>query len=141
MHKDTKSHNVNIRVLSGVNKNKNMKPNIKFKVGSLPTYKDETAAREIQLYADNDSQLYFQRLKPILINLSKKHKKGIYDVSKAAKLFRYFIDAAMQKYNKDFGSRGDNWSKLLSVADRNVLANDYAINTLFEFDLGNYTEK
>jgi hypothetical protein len=127
--------------INGINKQNTMKPNIKFKVGNLPTYKDKDAAREIQLFADNDSQLYFQRMKPILINLSKKHKKGIYDVAKAAKLFRYFIDAAMQKYNKDFGSRGDSWSKLLSVADRNVLANDYAINTLFEFELGNYTEK
>jgi hypothetical protein len=138
-HKDTKSHNVNIRVLSGVNKN--MKPNLKFSVGSLPSYKDKDAAREIQLFADNDYQLYSQRLRPILINLSKKHKKGIYDVAKAAKLFRYFIDAAMQKYNKDFGSKSDSWSKLLSVSDRNVLANDYAINTLEEFELGNYTEK
>ena len=138
-HKDTKSHNVNIRVLSGINKN--MKPNLKFSVGSLPSYKDKDAAREIQLFADNDYLLYSQRLRPILINLSKKHKKGIYDVAKAAKLFRYFIDAAMQKYNKDFGSKNDSWSKLLSVSDRNVLANDYAINTLEEFELGNYTEK
>ena len=121
-HTDTKSHNINI------------------KVGALPSYKDPEAAREIQLYADNDSQLYYQRRKPILINLSKKHKKGQYDIDKAAKLWRYYIDAAMQKYQKEFGGRG-SWSSLLSVADRKVLANDYALNTLEEFELGNYTEK
>jgi hypothetical protein len=123
-HKDTKSHNVNIRVVSG-----------------LPSYKDPDMAREIELYADNDSTLYFQRRKPILINLSKKYKKGTYDVQKAAKLWRYYIDAALEKYNKDFGSKGDKWYELMSVPDRNLLALEYAQNTKDEFDLGNFTEK
>ena len=124
MHTDTKSHNVNIRVVSG-----------------LPSYKDPDMAREIELYADNDSLLYFQRRKPILINLSKKYKKGTYDVQKAAKLWRYYIDAALEKYNKEFGSRGDKWYDLMSVPDRNLLALEYAENTKAEFDLGNFTEK
>ena len=124
IHKDSKSHNVNIRVVSG-----------------LPSYKDPDMAREIELYADNDSLLYFQRRKPILINLSKKYKKGTYDVQKAAKLWRYYIDAALEKYNKEFGSRGDKWYDLMSVPDRNLLALEYAENTKAEFDLGNFTEK
>lgn len=123
-HKDTKSHNVNIRVVSG-----------------LPSYKDPDMARELELYADNDSLLYFQRRKPILINLSKKYKKGTYDIQKAAKLWRYYIDAALEKYNKEFGSRGDKWYDLMSVPDRNLLALEYAQNTKDEFDLGNFTEK
>lgn len=124
IHKDSKSHNVNIRVVSG-----------------LPSYKDPDMARELELYADNDSLLYFQRRKPILINLSKKYKKGTYDVQKAAKLWRYYIDAALEKYNKEFGSRGDKWYDLMSVPDRNLLALEYAQNTKEEFDLGNFTEK
>jgi hypothetical protein len=120
-HKDTKSHNVNIRVVSG-----------------MPKYQDEIAAREIQLYADNDSQLYYQRRKPIILNLQKKYQKGTYDIDKAAKLWRYYIDAALQKYNKEFGSRGDKWFELLSVPDRNLLALDYAKSTKAEFDLGNF---
>jgi len=110
----------------------------KIKIGSLPTYKDKDAAREIQLYADSDYGLYQQRKRPILINLGKKYKKGTYDVNKAAKLWRYYIDAAMQKYHKEFGIRG-KWSNLLSVPDRNLLALDYAIETKDEFDLGNFT--
>lgn len=121
MHTDTKSHNVNIRVVSG-----------------MPKYQDENAAREIQLYADNDSQLYYQRRKPIILNLQKKYQKGTYDIDKAAKLWRYYIDAAMQKYHKEFGSRGDKWFELLSVPDRNLLALDYARSTKAEFDLGNF---
>jgi len=124
MHTDTKSHNVNIKVVSG-----------------MPSYKDPEMAREIELYADSDSMLYFQRRKPILINLSKKYKKGTYDIQKAAKLWRYYIDAALEKYNKEFGSRGDKWYELMSVADRNLLALEYAKATKDEFDLGNFTEK
>jgi hypothetical protein len=128
VHKDTKSHNVNIRVVSGIGKN--------IKIGSMPVYRDKEAAREIQLYADNDSQLYYQRRKPILQNLSKKYLKGQYDIDKAAKLWRYYIDAALQKYHKEFGGRG-SWSNLLSVPDRNLLAIEYAKATKDEFDLGN----
>ncbi len=109
------------------------------KIGNLPTYNDKDAAREIQIYADNDYSLYNQGKRPILVNLGKKYKKGTYDVQKAAKLWRYYIDAAMQKYNKEFGSRGDKWFELLSVPDRNLLALEYAMETKEEFDLGNFT--
>ena len=131
MHTDTKSHNVNIRVMSGVKRKRS--------IGDLPTYKDKDAAREIELYADNDSQLYFQMKRPILINLGKKYKKGTYSIEKAAKLWRYFIDAALKKYNKEFGSRGDKWFELLNTHDRQLLALEYAQATKDEFDLGNFT--
>ena len=132
-HTDTKSHNVNIRVVSGIKTKRK-------KVGAMPTYKDAIAAREIELYADNDSQLYFSRRLPILKNLQKKYKKGIYEIDKAAKLWKYYIEAAMQKYNKEFGSRGNKWSDLLSVNDRNLLATEYAIRTKQEFDNGEFVD-
>jgi hypothetical protein len=110
------------------------------RIGAMPTFSDPDAAREIELYADNDSQLYFQMRKPILINLGKKYKKGTYDIDKAAKLWRYYIEAAMKKYNKEFGSRGDKWFELLNTNDRNLLARDYAIRTKEEFELGNFVD-
>ena len=116
IHKDSKSHNVNIRVVSGI-----------------PPYKDPDAAREIELYADNDSKLYFSRKLPILKNLQKKFQKGQYNIELAAKLWMYYINDAMQRYNKEFGSRGDKWSDLLSVSDRKLLAIEYATETLNEF--------
>lgn len=122
-HKDTRSHNVNIRVVSG-----------------MPKYQDKEAAREIQLFADNDAQLYYSKRKPIIINLQRKYKKGTYDINKAAKLWRYYIDAAMQKYSKEYGSRGDKWHKLLSVSDRNLLALDYAMEAKKEFDKGEFLD-
>jgi hypothetical protein len=120
-HKDSKSHNVNIRVVSGV-----------------PNYKDPEMASEIQLYADSDSKLYFSRKLPILKNLEKKFKKGTYNIELASKLWLYYIQDAMQGYNREFGSRGDKWSDLLNVADRKLLAREYAIDTLNEFQMGNF---
>lgn len=125
-HKDSKSHNVNVRVVSGI-------------IG-IPDFSDPNAAREIELYAENDGDLYRQQRRPILINLTKKYKKGTYDVQKALKLWRYFIDSAMKKYNKEFGSRGDKWFDLLSTSDRQLLAEKWAKETKEEFDLGNFVE-
>ena len=178
-HKDTKSHNVNIRVVSGVKKKPIAKKKAKkilphkttidklkkslntgnlrlqhgynltsgkvrlgsIKMGNTPTYHDIHAAKEIQLFADNDYDLYRQQKIPILINLGKKYKKGTYKIELAAKLWKYYIDNALKKYNKDFGSRGDKWYDLLDMHDRNLLSYEYAVETKNEFDLGNFTEQ
>jgi hypothetical protein len=95
-------------------------------------------AREIELYADNNSQLYFSRKVPILKNLQKKFQKGTYDIEKSAKLWRYYIDDAMQRYQKEFGTRGGKWHQLLTTHDRQLLALEYAENTLAEFEMGNF---
>jgi hypothetical protein len=144
LHKDTKSHNVNIRVMSGLDKvtRKGKKTTVSYsRISGMPQYKDPDMARELYLYSTNDSQLYYQQRRPILINLSKKYKKGTFDVDKAAKLWRYFVDNSLQKYNKEFGSKGDKWFELMSVHDRNLLAHEFAEDTKAEFDLGNFTEK
>lgn len=117
-HKDVKSHNYHITI-SGVPKG------------------DVDAMVEISLYADNDSQLYFSNKLPILKNLSKKYKKGTFDLEKSAKLWRYYVENAMKKYAKEFGGK---WNTLLSVNDRKLLAMEYAKQALFEFELGNFTE-
>lgn len=126
VHKDTKSHNVRISVVSGVNK--------------APKFYDKDMAREISLFADNDADLYRQSRRPILINLSKKFKKGTFKVDLASKLWVYYIENAMKKYHKEFIKRG-TWSSLLKPADRKLLAMEYAIDTLNEFNLGNFTDK
>ena len=108
------------------------------KIGNMPTYNDKDAAREIQIFGDNDFMLYQQRRKPILINLEKKYKKGTYDINKAAKLWRNYVDAALQKYHKVFGTKGDKWYDMLSIADRNLLSLDYAIETKKQFDDGEF---
>lgn len=184
-HKDTKSHNVNVKVVSGMKKksekrqtgtsvkskdklypalppgkrttgkgktkhtyyerraNRSDKPgsllgisNIGKNIGNIPKPNDVDAVREIELFIENDYQLYRSQTNPILINLTKKFKKGTFDINKASKLFRYLIDSGMKKYHKEYGS-GKDWHKLLSTHDRQYLAEQMAKHTLIELKSGN----
>lgn len=110
-------------------------------IGDAPGFSDPVAADEIRTYADNNSQLYYSRRMPILKNLYKKWKKGTYKTDLAAKLWKYYIEDAMQRYQKEFGSRGEKWHQLLSVADRKLLATDYAKQTMNDFLNYNYTDE
>lgn len=64
---------------------------------------DEEGVRELQLCAENDADLYRQRLTPIYKNLARKKHKRIYKHKLAVKLMRYAVDEANKKYKKDFG--------------------------------------
>ena len=64
---------------------------------------DEHAATELDLYMENTSELYPQKL-AILENLKRKIGKGVYDEAKAAKLWMYWVDAGAKRYVKEFGS-------------------------------------
>lgn len=110
------------------------------RIGSMPTFKDPDTAREIELYADNDSRLYFSRKLPIIKNLYRKFKKGTFKIDLAAKLWIYYINDAMQRYNAEFGSPRSKWHDLLSVPDRKLLAFQYAEEILAEFENGSYDD-
>jgi len=85
------------------------------KGGSLSEAVDETAARELELYIDNDRELYRQR-RSIEQNIARKMKSGRYDPTKAPKLWQYLIDAGARKYAKEFGgSVRDMFPKELRV--------------------------
>ena len=47
------------------------------------TIMDDTAARELALYIENDYQLYAQYIVPYIQCLRKKREKGTYDPEKA----------------------------------------------------------
>jgi hypothetical protein len=83
--------------------------NIKEKIASLKESLDNQSveARELQLYIENDGELYTQRQVPIQKNLSRKFKNGTYDSEKAVKLWMYLVEDGARKYKKDFGSDGD----------------------------------
>jgi len=110
------------------------------KIGVLnkPQILDEVAAREIQIFLDNDRELYLKMKLPILKALQKKYSKGIYNIDSAAKIWQKYIEAGMVKYNKTFGNKYSKWFDLLSVSDRKLLALEYAKETLMEFNEGNF---
>lgn len=63
---------------------------------------DETAARELDLYAENTAELYGQ-FKSIIANLKHKIVTGKYNARLAPRLWLYWYDAAARRYVKEFG--------------------------------------
>ncbi len=98
-----------------------------------PSEPDEHAARELQLFIDNDSNLYHQRFIPMVKNLMKKRAAGIYDSEKAAKLFLYLADDGARKYYKEFGG-----SFKFDLATRWAVAKSIRDGFEAEAELGNY---
>lgn len=94
-------------------------------------------AHELELYIDNDGDLYRQQGQPILKNLATKKATGAYDHDKAVKLYMYFAEAGAKKYAKEFGDEKD-WSKMFPVSDRKQVAEASAKSFETEYALGNY---
>ena len=80
-------------------------------------YKPSAEAKELFMYATNDSFLYHHHTQPIINNLKKKAVKGIYETEKAVDLYYYLTTEASNKYYKDFGYK-------FSVTDRYTVAVD-----------------
>lgn len=97
---------------------------------------DKPAARELYLYITNDTGLYRQQHKPIIINLQKKLDKGIYDHEKAVKLFKYLADNGAKKYAREHG--GAEHGNIFNVPTRLATARMLADYFKREADLGNY---
>ena len=97
----------------------------------MKTIIDEIAARELELYAVNDSEIYFKSLSPIDKNLARKVKKGIFDHGKAVKAFLYTADFAAKKYCQEFGGI---WYQVFNKATREAVAKNLVESFLTDFD-------
>ena len=97
---------------------------------------DPIAARELELFIDNDNDadLYRQQGLPILVNLAKKREKGKYDPIKAAKLYKYLADNGAKKYVRVHGGN----ERTFSPDTRREVARRFAKNFGLEASLGNY---
>lgn len=84
-------------------------------------FDDPNMAYELELFMENDGQLYRQQFIPIIKNIQRKIKSGKYDHSQAPKLWMYYVENGLKKYAKELGS-GMAWNQYLSVKDRKVLA-------------------
>jgi hypothetical protein len=81
----------------------------------------EHAKHELDLYAENTSELYNQK-KSILANIQRRHKNGTYDHARAPQLWMYWVDAASKRYRKEFGGGPEMFNK----ATRESLAKELA---------------
>lgn len=64
---------------------------------------NEIEARELVLFGTNCGELYRDTAKPIIANLARKLKRGIYNPDLAPKAFRYWADRAALLYQIEFG--------------------------------------
>lgn len=85
---------------------------------------DKTAARELDLYAENERDLYNQ-YQSILKNLLLKLRRGVYSATLAPKLWAYWFEAAAKKYAKEFGG-GVPWNVTFTKATRDFAAKQRA---------------
>ena len=95
---------------------------------------DKDAARELEIYIENDQKLYKQKLIPIVKNIQKKIASGKYDHKKAPKLWMYLVDEAAKKYIKDHGSRGEKIDSIFNRETRMAVAQNLADNYRDEID-------
>jgi len=84
---------------------------------------NDTDARELTLFAENDGDLYRSRIQPIIQNLARKVAAGTYDADKALTLWRYAADDAAQRYTRAHGTPGPHGAYgSFSVATRKACA-------------------
>jgi hypothetical protein len=101
-----------------------------------PSEPDMIAARELELYINNDSQLYHSQFVPIVKNLMKKRAAGTYNHEKAAKLFLYLADAGAKKYYKEYSTPSGSFR--FDLATRWAVAKSLRDSFEQEAELGNY---
>ena len=65
---------------------------------------DSDAVNELDSYIMNDEDLYRRRFMPIITNIKRKMKRGVYDHEKVIKLWMYLVDDAARQYVQQFGS-------------------------------------
>ena len=87
---------------------------------------DNDAAVELKLYIDNDAQLYERQLVPIVKNIQRKMKRGIYDHGKVLKLWMYLVDNGARQYVKEFGGPGDTVRAMFDKETRELVAQEFA---------------
>lgn len=90
---------------------------------------------ELKLYIDNDSTLYHSQTVPIMKNLERKMAKGIYDKTKAEKLWMYLVDRGAKKYTKEFDAPDAKWHNVFSMADRRAAAKELNESFLAEHEV------
>ena len=65
---------------------------------------DSDAVNELDSYIMNNEELYRRRFMPIIENIKRKMKRGIYDHEKVIKMWMYLVDDASRQYVQEFGS-------------------------------------
>lgn len=80
-------------------------------------YKPSTEAHELLLYAINDGDLYRSMISPVIENMKRKVKKGVYDAVKAQDAFYHVATEASNHYFRDFGYKFDVTARFTAAVE------------------------
>lgn len=94
---------------------------------------DPQAKRELQLYIQSTQELYKEYEVPITKNLEKKKAKGTYDSDLATLGYLKVAEAGARKYQKEFGSG----SQIFTKADKIAVAKSIRREFEIEYESGN----
>jgi hypothetical protein len=64
---------------------------------------NEHEVRELEVWVENDSQIYHSRLIPIYKNFQRKKANGTYNHELAVKGMMYAVNDSNKNYKKEFG--------------------------------------
>jgi hypothetical protein len=98
---------------------------------------NESVAAELVIFADNNHDLYRQKMEPIFKNLIAKMASGQYDSEKAVKQFMYLAESAAKLYAKDARTTTP-WHVMFPVPVRKLAATHWRDSFEGEAKLGNY---
>lgn len=99
---------------------------------------DRESARELEIYIENDAQLYKSQQLSIFKNLMAKRARGQYQSKLASKLFMYLVDNGAKKYVKEFDAPGAKWNKVFDKATRQQVADSLTRSFEAEAESGAY---
>ena len=99
---------------------------------------DSDAVNELDLYIMNNEDLYRRRFMPIITNIKRKIKRGVYDHEKVIKLWMYLVDDAAKEYVKEFGSTQDDVSNMFPKETRERVARIISDRELENIKQGEY---
>ena len=86
-------------------------------------YSDPDSMRELELFLENDGDLYRQQFQSIIKNIKGKLKSNKYDHKLSPKLWMYYVENGAKKYGKEFGG---TWNEMFTKKDRMILAEKLA---------------
>lgn len=65
---------------------------------------DTILVRELKIYATNTSEIYFNKVIPLLENYTRKYVRGTFDKAKAVQGFKtVVVEDAIRRYRKAYG--------------------------------------
>ncbi len=99
---------------------------------------DSDAVNELDSYVMNNEELYRRRFMPIIENIKRKMRRGIYDHEKVIKMWMYLVDDAAREYVKEFGDPSQDVRDMFPKETRLKVAEIISLREKENIEKGEY---